>query len=118
MKFRIAILIAVLPITLQVLSARQASKATWDGMYSEAQAKRGEALYTENCLACHGKDLGGGDRAPAAGGPAFIARWQNKPVHELFEYVQTKMPYNSPGGLSRAQNADIIGFMLRQSKVP
>jgi mono/diheme cytochrome c family protein len=111
-------LVAVATLSSLTIVHAQQSKPAWDGAYSEAQAKRGEALYAENCASCHGRDMAGGDKAPAAAGAAFVARWQGKPLKDLFEFVQSKMPYNSPGGLSRTQNADILALMLRQSKVP
>jgi quinoprotein glucose dehydrogenase len=67
---------------------------------------------------CHGKDLNGTAAAPAAGGPAFSARWQARPLAELLDYVHLQMPLHSPGGLSRQQSADIVAYMLSQSKVP
>jgi mono/diheme cytochrome c family protein len=101
---------------LGALSAQQ-PRSGWDGLYSDAQAKRGQALYAANCIACHGTEQGT-PKGPAIVGPAFAARWQRKPIQELFDFVQTKMPYNSPGGLSRTQNADVIAFMIQQSHAP
>src|SRR5262245_38949768 len=85
----------------------QQTSPSWNGAYTEAQAKRGQALYAGNCGVCHGGELAGGDRAPALTGPAFNAKWGVKPVTELLEYVHSMMPLNSPGGLSRQQSADI-----------
>ena len=30
-------------------------RSVWDGVYTEEQAKRGEALYEKQCSACHGE---------------------------------------------------------------
>ena len=62
----------------ETLSAQQ--KSQWEGVYSEAQAKRGEALYVRSCATCHGTDLKGGERAPALAGPAFSGRWVERPL--------------------------------------
>lgn len=118
MRFRILCLCAAAAMAVPVAVATQQQAPAWNGVYSEAQARRGEPLYEENCLSCHGKDMTGTQKAPAVAGPRFTARWQSRPIRELFEYVQSTMPYNSPGGLSRAQNADIIALMLRHSQVP
>jgi S-disulfanyl-L-cysteine oxidoreductase SoxD len=88
------------------------------GLYSEAQAERGAALYAENCAQCHQFDLAGGELAPALAGPAFTPRWTRKPLSELFDYMRTQMPLNSPGGLSGRQNADVLAFMLKKSGYP
>ena len=97
-----------------LLSAQQV-EPSWNGMYSGAQAQRGEALYAQNCMACHGRDLMGGERAPAVAGSGLVARWSDRPLDELLDYIQTQMPLNSPGGLTRHQDADILAFMLDRS---
>jgi len=40
---------------------RAQEKTTWDGVYSEAQATKGQALYNDKCSKCHGQGAGGGD---------------------------------------------------------
>ena len=84
-------------------------------LFTEAQAKRGSALYMENCAQCHRFDLAGGVQAPALTGQAFTLRWGGKPLSEIFDYLRTAMPLNSPGGLSDQQNADLLAFMLQKS---
>ena len=88
----------------------------WEGVYTAEQASRGQNVYTENCTACHDGDLTGGERAPALAGPAFSARWVDRPVAELLEYVHAQMPLQSPGGLSREQSADVVAFMLQRGE--
>jgi mono/diheme cytochrome c family protein len=85
------------------------------GLFAEAQARRGGALYNENCAQCHRFDLTGGDQAPALIGPSFTLRWTDKPLSALFDYMRTEMPLNSPGGLSPQQNADLLAFVLQKS---
>ena len=115
----VALLSGVGALALTPVSAQQAAaKAEWDGIYTEAQATRGATVYQQQCGFCHGKDLAGGNLAPAAGGPAFVAKWQSRPVRELFGYVQGRMPYHAPNTLTRQQNADVVAYMLMFSKVP
>ena len=126
MTFRIAaggVLILIAAGTLRTIGApavvsAQPPKSSWSGVYSDGQAKRGEALYVENCAACHTPDLTGGELAPPLTGPAFLARWNNKALGELFDYMRSAMPLNSPGGLDPQQNADILAFMLRKASYP
>jgi S-disulfanyl-L-cysteine oxidoreductase SoxD len=101
-----------LPVTAQ--SVRSAA----DGVYTEAQAGRGEALYREHCENCHGAELAGTEFAPAIGGGDFTARWRTRTAGELFDLVRTTMPLSSPGGLSAQQNADLLAFLLRQGRFP
>lgn len=54
------------------LFTQSASRSVWDGVFSEAQAKRGEALFNENCVSCHGPMLeGDGEAPPLSGGEPF-----------------------------------------------
>lgn len=93
----------------------RAQPSTSGGVFTEAQATRGDALYMENCAQCHRFDLTGGDQAPPLVGPAFTVRWTTTPLSQLFDYMRAEMPLNSPGGLSAEQNADLLAFMLKRS---
>lgn len=108
------------PVSAQRRGRRKAAPMAQPkpGVYSEAQASRGEALYADNCSYCHLVDLSGGDLAPALTGPPFMAKWTGKPLSEVFDYMRVAMPLNSPGGLSTQQNADILAFLLKKSGFP
>jgi mono/diheme cytochrome c family protein len=94
----------------------QAGKTVNDGVYSEAQAKRGDALYKENCATCHGDNLEGSGPMPALAGKDFLAGWQGKTVGDLFDKTFTTMPATAPGSLTPAQAADIVSYMLASSR--
>nr|QQZ51043.1 hypothetical protein JKL49_07660 [Phenylobacterium glaciei] len=34
--------------------AQDATRSVWDGVYTEAQAQRGQAAYAQSCGLCHG----------------------------------------------------------------
>jgi mono/diheme cytochrome c family protein len=93
-----------------------AAGSVLDGVYTEDQAKRGEAFYAEFCASCHAPALTGGEMAPALVGGDFNADWVGLTLNDLFERVRVSMPQNNPGSLSRQQNADIIAFMLSAGK--
>jgi mono/diheme cytochrome c family protein len=98
------------------VSAQQtAAPATWNGVYSTAQAQRGAPLYAEMCAGCHGPALAGDALAPALTGPAFLGRWQARPLGDLLETLHNTMPQNSPGGMSRQQSADVLAFVVSKS---
>ena len=88
------------------------------GVYTEAQAKRGAGLYTEQCAACHGDDLKGNDIIPGLTGDTFTGNWQGKSVGDLYDKIQMTMPALNPGSLTPAQTADLIAQMLSVSKYP
>jgi mono/diheme cytochrome c family protein len=109
-----AVLLAVACITARAQSPR----SQWDGIFTEAQASRGEALYVDNCIMCHGTNLAGTVLAPAVAGPAFLAKWNRKPLSVVFNIIQTQMPLNLSGHLSPQQNADVLAYMLKKSESP
>ena len=95
------------------------ARSVGDGVYSEAQAKRGATLYAEQCAACHGETLGGvADLFPALTGDPFIASWQGKSVGDLFDKISMTMPALDPGSLKPEQAADIVSYILSMSKYP
>ena len=98
--------------------AAQQAKSQWDGVYTQEQANRGEALYSEQCASCHGPDLGGGEMAPGLTGNEFAANWNDLSLGDLFERMRIGMPQNNPGSLRRAQNVDILSFILLKGKFP
>ena len=93
-------------------------KSTWDGVYSEAQAKRGEAAFTKSCAGCHGPDLMGMDTAPSLTGNEFNAGWTDLTLDDLFERIHTTMPGDAPGSLSNEQSLDILAFILSKDGFP
>ena len=88
------------------------------GVYSDAQAQRGEPLYAEDCAYCHGAELEGTISAPPLTAAALSARWHDKTLADLFEYQQVFMPMNSPGGFARSQNVDILAYILKKGGFP
>jgi cytochrome c553 len=96
----------------------QGAKTQWDGVYTEAQAKRAAPVYEKLCANCHGAALEGGEMAPPLAGTDFGANWDTLPLGELVERMRTTMPQENPGSLSRQQNADLLAYMLMMDKVP
>ena len=96
----------------------KAPQSVLDGVYTEEQAKRGEAVYAETCATCHGASLAGGEMAPALVGPDFIAGWKPQTVNDLFERVRLDMPQDNPGILTPQQTADVVSFLLSAGKYP
>jgi mono/diheme cytochrome c family protein len=96
----------------------QTTRSVWDGVYTEAQATRGAALFDRECAGCHGPDGEGGGMAPALVGAAFYANYDGQTVGDLFERNRTTMPVGKEGRLSGTQNADITAFMLQFNKFP
>jgi mono/diheme cytochrome c family protein len=94
------------------------SRSVWDGLYSAEQAKRGERLATEQCVACHGDRLGGGESAPPLAGDLFNANWDGVVLSDLADRIRTTMPLDRPASLSRQQTADVLAYMLSLASIP
>jgi S-disulfanyl-L-cysteine oxidoreductase SoxD len=99
-------------------AAAQTTRTTWNGIYTEAQSKRGQAVYEEQCLSCHSPDLKGADQAPALVGADFNAEWNDLAVSDLFERTRISMPADKPGTLKPEQVADVIAFVLSKGGFP
>jgi mono/diheme cytochrome c family protein len=93
-------------------------RSTWDGVYTDAQAKRGEAIYAERCASCHAPDLSGMDQAPALAGAEFLTEWDGQSMNDLFERTRISMPADKPGSLERSQVADVLAFILQKNGFP
>ncbi len=85
------------------------------GVYSADQAKRGEAVYSVSCANCHLEDLSGGTSPPLSGAD-FLNGWKGKTMGALFEQTRMTMPFDNPGGLTAAQYADVIAYILSKNK--
>lgn len=90
----------------------QAGKTVADGVYTDAQAARGQATYVAQCQACHGATPTGGLGPPLAGAD-FLRVWDKLPLADLVDKIQNTMPATSPGSLSRTQATDVAAYLLR-----
>ena len=98
--------------------AAQATRTVWDGVYSDAQAKRGRELYNTKCLSCHGTDLSGGEMAPPLVGIGFQSNWNGQSAGDLSERIRVSMPLGAEGTLSRQQVSDIISAIFAAGDYP
>ena len=96
-----------------LLSAQTRSIA--DGVYSAAQAARGQQLYKEQCGACHGALMEGTVGTPLAG-ESFLANWSARSLTSFVDKIQKTMPFESPGSLTRAQSIDLAAYVLQTGK--
>lgn len=99
-------------------AAQNQTRTTWDGIYSDAQATRGAALYKENCQSCHGDTLDGLGPVPPLAGSDFTSHWDGMTVADLLDKMQTSMPADRAGQLSAHMNAEILSYILQYNKFP
>jgi mono/diheme cytochrome c family protein len=115
-----AILSAAWLVTLvATIDVRAQQRTVWDGVYTDEQATRGEALYGEYCVRCHGATLqGNGEGAKPLTDAAFKSTWNGVPLGAMFDRIRLSMPQDKPGTMSRQQVADLLAFILRENKFP
>ena len=97
---------------------RARDRTTWDSVFSDSQATRGQATYHRTCARCHMESLSGADQSPALTGSAFMSNWNGATLAELHERVRTTMPSDTPGMYGRQQITDVIAYVLRSNGFP
>jgi mono/diheme cytochrome c family protein len=112
----VAAVVALAGLQPQTLYSQQ-TRSVADGVYAADQATRGQALYKDRCVSCHGDALKG-DLAPPLAGGDFVAGWSRQPLSELVTKVQKTMPADDPGTLSAAQTADLVALILKSNALP
>jgi mono/diheme cytochrome c family protein len=103
-------------IFLAVVSLRaQQTRTVKDGVYSDAQATRGKAIFDTRCALCHGEMLEGAAGPPLAG-DVFLGPRDGQPLSDVFDKINATMPADAPGTLESQQVADLVAFILQANK--
>jgi mono/diheme cytochrome c family protein len=108
-------------VTLAAVAGRaqgaKSQRTVWDGVYTEAQAQRGQAAYKQSCEGCHSDDLRGRGNAPSLIEESFAFQWGDLSVGDLRAKTQL-MPSDRPGSLPLQAYIDIIAFVLQKNEMP
>ncbi len=98
--------------------------SVWDGVFSEAQATRGQEVYEGACGLCHGRRLNGAPddpdmrSTPPLARARFLRIWDGRSLATLFEYSRATMPENNPNSLTEQEYVDVIAYMLSVGGMP
>jgi S-disulfanyl-L-cysteine oxidoreductase SoxD len=103
---------------IRAARAAEAQKTTMDGVYSNDQAARGKAQYSQACANCHMDDLSGSGQALPLAGDAFTETWEGQSVGDLFDLIHNTMPQDKPGTLSPDATIDVIAYLFQYNKFP
>ncbi len=96
-----------------------ASRTTLDGVYSQEQADRGQAVYRRSCARCHQADLNGTGGAPALHTSTFTENWREGYLSNLFHHIQTWMPpQDLKGTLPEQEYLDVLTYILSANEFP
>ena len=98
--------------------------SVWDGVFTEAQATRGQAVYTGACGICHGRRLNGAPddpdmrSTPPLARARFLRVWEGRSLATLFEYTTATMPEDNPSSLTDQEYVDVVAYMLTVGGMP
>jgi S-disulfanyl-L-cysteine oxidoreductase SoxD len=83
---------------------------TSSGVYTPAQAAKGERVYMTACVSCH---------PPGTyAAQAFRDKWNGAPLSQLFDFVADTMPKNEPGSLETQDYIQVISYILKINGAP
>jgi mono/diheme cytochrome c family protein len=98
--------------------------SVWGGVFTEAQANRGQEVYSGACAMCHGRRLNGAPddpdmrSTPPLARAKFLRDWDRRSLATLFEYMRATMPENNPRSLTDEEYVDVIAYMLTVGGMP
>ena len=79
-----------------------------DKIYTKKQAKIGQKLYKEHCLACHDKKY----YFPV------LKAWDGESLGLFYTVMSATMPESNPGSLPDKDYVDILAYILSMSRYP
>ena len=86
------------------------ARSTIDGVFTAAQATRGERTFRQTCTSCH--------TVGQLTGSQFREKWVGQTVGDIFGFVTNAMPEGNPGSLRPEEYAGVIAFFLSSSGYP
>ena len=95
---------------LRVRATLDTSRTTMDGVYTLAQALKGNDVFAAHCRSCHTPE--------SHNGPPFRNKWYGRTLAELFGYMRREMPKTEPGSLSDVDYAKALAYILRLNGMP
>jgi mono/diheme cytochrome c family protein len=93
------------------LGAQQTQRTLRDGVFSPAQAARGERIFSAICTNCH-------EIAEFTGPGAYLEEVDGKPLWETFEFVWSEMPEDDPSSLSPEDYAAVLSYIFSVYGLP
>ena len=83
---------------------------TASGVFTAAQAAKGEQVYMTFCVSCH--------PAGTYAAEAFRDKWNGAPLSTLFDFVTGTMPKTEPGSLDTQDYIQVISYILKINGAP
>jgi mono/diheme cytochrome c family protein len=102
-------------VLLTAQAANAPGRTVWDGVYTDAQAARATATFSQSCSNCHTLESDG--NRPVTG-EKFWQGFTQKTVGDLLTFVSTNMPNNNPGSLAASSYNDLVALILKSNGFP
>jgi cytochrome c len=103
---KLAFAAVLLSLSIPAAATAQApSKTVADGVYTEAQAKKGQAEFEAICAMCHRKEW--------FAGPEFKEHWGYGELYWVYDFIRTNMPYEMGGSLPKQTYIDVLAYILK-----
>ena len=96
-------------------------RSVWEGIYSQAQAQRGAAIFIQACITCHSNkpgEVAGDGPAPSLIGEDFSFRWTDSSIADIFDTIRQTMPEAAPNSLSADEYAAVTAYILQLNGYP
>ena len=94
-----------------MLSAQTGERTLRDGVFSAAQAERGDRVFASICTDCH-------ELAEFTAAGAYLEEVEGESLWETFDFVSTKMPDDDPGSLRLDEYAAVLAYIFRAYGLP
>jgi mono/diheme cytochrome c family protein len=113
-----AVVLPILAVGGALLAAQAPAKSrtVWDGVYTDEQAGRATASFSQACANCH--TLGSDGKGPLSG-DKFWSGFTQKTVGDLLTFVRTNMPNGvNAGSLTASTYNDLVALILKSNGFP
>src|SRR5690606_4464768 len=88
-----------------------------DAVFSAAQARAGQSVYTRACASCHGANFDPAPGSPPVKGGAFLANWRGRTLAELHAKIRT-MPPGAADSLPAGDYLAVLSYLLEANGFP
>jgi len=82
--------------------AESDTKTINDGVYTQAQAEKGQKVFEQYCAACHVKEFY----------QAKFMSWKGQPLSDLYDSMSATMPEDNAGALMLQEYTDVMAYIL------
>ncbi|MBI4473969.1 MAG: cytochrome c [Acidobacteria bacterium] len=111
-------LLLIMTVSVVVPAQQPPRKTVWAGVYTAAQAERGQAAFETHCINCHQGDIADDDSAARFRDRNFMERWRESDLESFYTFIKVTMPRRRPGSLPENVYVDIVANFLHANRFP